>query len=56
MFVLDCIKKGYHSAYTGLSTPTTALLIEQFDTLPTQLDTLNICTKEFGFKKLILRK
>ena len=27
------------------------LLIEQFDTFPIQLDTLNVCMKEFGSKK-----
>ena len=37
----------------------TQLLMEQFDTLPIQcsnVDTLNICIKEFGLKKIIFDK
>ena len=32
------------------------LLMEQFDTLPIHVDTLNICMKEFGSKKNFLTK
>ena len=32
------------------------LLIEHFDTLPTNADTLNICIKEFGSQKSISDK
>ena len=31
-------------------------LIEHFDTLPTNADTLNICMKEFGSQKSIIDK
>ena len=32
------------------------LLMEQFDTLLYNLDTLNICMKEFGSEKIIFEK
>ena len=32
------------------------LLMDQFDTLPIQVDTLNICMKEFGSEKIIFDK
>ena len=32
------------------------LLMEQFDTLPINVDTLNICMKEFGSEKIIFDK
>ena len=32
------------------------LLMEQFDTLPIQCNTLNICMKEFGSEKIIFDK
>ena len=32
------------------------LLMEQFDTLPIQYNTLNICMKEFGSEKIIFDK
>ena len=32
------------------------LLMEQFDTLLIQFDTLNICMKEFGSEKIIFDK
>ena len=32
------------------------LLMEQFDTFPIQLDTLNICMKEFASEKIIFDK
>ena len=32
------------------------LLMEQFDTLPIHLDTMNICMKEFGSEKIIFGK
>ena len=32
------------------------LLMEHFDTLPIQLDTLNICMKEFTSEKIFLTK
>ena len=32
------------------------LLMEQFDTLPINVDTLNTCMKEFGSKKIIFDK
>ena len=39
----------------GRPTSTTALM-EQFDTLPFNIDTLNICMKEFGSEKIIFDK
>ena len=41
----------YDSAYTGRSTPTTA-----FDGCMHNVDTLNICMKEFSSQKLIIDK
>ena len=32
------------------------LLMEQFDTFPYNVDTLNICMKEFGSEKIIFAK
>ena len=32
------------------------LLMEQFDTFPNNVDTLNICMKEFGSEKIIFNK
>ena len=32
------------------------LLMEQFDTFPIHVDTLNICMKEFGSEKIIFDK
>ena len=32
------------------------LLMEQFDTFPINVDTLNICMKEFGSEKIIFDK
>ena len=32
------------------------LLMEQFDTLSINIDTLNICMKEFGSEKIIFDK
>ena len=32
------------------------LLMEQFDTLPYNVNTLNICMKEFGSEKIIFDK
>ena len=32
------------------------LLMEQFNTFPNNVDTLNICMKEFGLEKIIFDK